>query len=333
MPITSVITAPGIGGTFLTWSLEWLSGHDQYFYFPDNRYQSVCENPLTEINAHNYSPNQPQTLEQLRICYDILSNPDIDRHDHFVYFHNLKNQQNTYPSDPRLDQQGIDIAFEKSRKCLVLDLPKNYFLYKISSLDRELTQKFDSQEFNQSFKEQKTDFINYFFGPDYHLWNDLELKDIWDQREFLALNLRPFDQVTINKDHLIGKQYFSINSIDCWLCLDRLMGPILEFLGLKARPDRWEHWHKIFSKWSNLHYDRIRFAWYFEEIVSAILNGIDFDLDRFNLDLYRESVIQHVLLYRYNLNLRTHNLHKFENTKQLHNLLENNIHHSLDKIY
>jgi len=51
------------------------------------------------------------------------------------------------------------------------------------------------------------------------------------------------------------------------------------------------------------------------------------DLSRFELNLNQEASIQHVLIYKYDLNLKTWGLEKFpNNTKKLHELLEPNIH-------
>ena len=50
------------------------------------------------------------------------------------------------------------------------------------------------------------------------------------------------------------------------------------------------------------------------------------DLEKFNLDLMQEAAIQRELIYNYSLNLKTWQLEKFTNTKQLHGLLEPNLH-------
>jgi hypothetical protein len=70
-----------------------------------------------------------------------------------------------------------------------------------------------------------------------------------------------------------------------------------------------------------------------DEIINLIIEGRPMDLKRFDLDVLQESVIQHFLLYKHNLNLKTFGLEKFENTLQLHNLLEPNVYHQLEKIY
>ena len=45
------------------------------------------------------------------------------------------------------------------------------------------------------------------------------------------------------------------------------------------------------------------------------------------MDLWQEAIVQHILIYKYNLNLKNWQLKKFpDNTQDLHKLLETNIH-------
>lgn len=62
-----IITDPHSGGTFLQWTLSWLSGHD------------VVDNPLQKSNAHGYRGSQAHTLEQYQI--------GIQSHPHTFYLH------------------------------------------------------------------------------------------------------------------------------------------------------------------------------------------------------------------------------------------------------
>jgi hypothetical protein len=96
--------------------------------------------------------------------------------------------------------------------------------------------------------------------------------------------------------------------------------------------DRYQKWLPIYNIWKRNHTTGLRFSWYFESIINNILQGIDFDLVRFDLDIQQEAAIQHVLIYKHNLNLKTWQLTKFTNTKQLHQLLEPNT-HDLDKSF
>lgn len=331
MPIVSVITDPGIGGTFLTWSLAWLSGIQNYFCCRTNKFEILPDNPLTDINAHHFQPNQPNTLQQLKNFYNLLGNMP-NQHTDFVYFHNLMNEDHSYPPDPALDQQAAEIALAKSKKCIVLRLPKAYFLYKVAKHNRTLGNKFNSGKRNKNFQEQNEDFLNFFYGADMSYWRDvLQANEVWDQREFLALNLRPFDQTTFDQNHLRGGEYFLLHAADCYFALHHTMLDIFDYLEDIIDQQRWNHWLMVYQQWQLLHIDRIKFAWYFNDIIHAIIQGYRFDLGRFNLDLYQEAVIQHVLLYQHNLNLKTYRVEKFYNTVQLHDLLEPNVHHILNK--
>ena len=88
----------------------------------------------------------------------------------------------------------------------------------------------------------------------------------------------------------------------------------------------YQKWLLIYNQWKNVHKQKLMFVWYFDTIINNILQGIDFDLIRFNLDITQEATIQHFLIYKHNLNFKTWQLIKFTNTRQLHELLEPNIH-------
>ena len=72
---------------------------------------------------------------------------------------------------------------------------------------------------------------------------------------------------------------------------------------------------------------RIQWVSHFDEIMNAVLNGYTMDISSFNLDIMQEATIQHVLIYKYGLNLKTWELDVFpNNTKHIHELIEENIH-------
>lgn len=328
-----MITDPGVGGTFLTWSLEWLSGADNYFFVESNEFTPLPDNPLTDINAHKFRPNQPKNLTQLKTCYSRLELTPTSRK-HFVYFHNLEHEDRSYSPDSSLDQIATNIAFAKSKKCIVLKLPASALLYKVSQRGRGLNYKFNSLQKNKTFEEQNENFIDFFYAAAKKNWRDvLHLTEIWDQREFLALNLRPFDQVAFDHTHFAGRQYFLLDAVDCYLTFEYTVYSLFDYLDTDIDQTRWHQWLSVYRQWQKLHVPRLKFAWYFQDIINAIVRGDNIDLDQFNLDLYQEAVIQHALIYQHNLNLKTYNLKKFHSTAQLHDLLEPNIHHTLEQVY
>jgi hypothetical protein len=170
------------------------------------------------------------------------------------------------------------------------------------------------------------DSNDYFFAESNKKWKELNLNNQWDRREFLALNRRPNLTLQIAPNVNLTRQHYRLDTMELWNTFDQTVNDLFAYLNLKIVADRQEHWNNIYFAWRKLQYQRLLFVWYFDQIIDYIINGYELDLTRFNLDLIQESTIQHELIYKHNLNLKTWQLEKFINTKQLHNLLEPNIH-------
>ncbi len=56
--LVSIVTDPAIGGTFLSWSLEYLAGHTNSYSTAKKTYLQLVDNPVQEHNAHAYEPNR-----------------------------------------------------------------------------------------------------------------------------------------------------------------------------------------------------------------------------------------------------------------------------------
>ena len=339
MPLISIATDPAVGGTFLAWSILWLSGQTHHYNVRSGQNQSVTPDPLTTNNAHafcvNHARNQTE-LEQFLTELSQLSDDSVQ----LVYFHNFERPNYTGPADkswlfdPELDQQAIQLAGELSDYIIRIKLPKHHHLYYTKLEPRSLRKKWrDPTQFNETAKQQHEDFIEYFFGSDLRQWQSLDLNEIWDQREFLALNLRPELTASFADSAFTDHDHYGLIAGDHWFCLDRAICYLLDHLGLRRDMQQWNRWMDIYPKWSAIHYERMQFVWAFDQIMQSILHGRNMDLQRFNLDIVREAVIQHYLLYQHNLNLRSHGINKFVDTYQLHQLLEPNTCHQLDQIY
>jgi hypothetical protein len=105
----------------------------------------------------------------------------------------------------------------------------------------------------------------------------------------------------------------------------------MEFCELAVDATRWESWLAVYNKWQKLHLEILEFTFNYQHIVDAIVNDWYYELN--DLSFEQEIVIQHCLIYQHGLNLKTWGLEKFPaNTKELHQLLEPNI-HKIDSIY
>jgi hypothetical protein len=185
---------------------------------------------------------------------------------------------------------------------------------------------FDSSDLLINDDDIYEDFINYFFKDSKILFQQQQLVNKWDQREFLALNLRPFDPVTLNDVFDYDISHYALDTSDLYNTFDHSVKDLANYLEIKIDFARYDSWHKVYCTWKKIHTQQQLFTWYFDRIIDYIINGHNLDLTRFELDIVQEATIQHTLIYKHNLNLKTWQLEKFKNTQQLHNLLEPNIH-------
>jgi hypothetical protein len=322
-----ILADPCIGGTFLSWSLHYLSGHENFFNAQNNQWTSLPCNPIQHINAHGFKANQPDCIDDVLSITEKLSQTPTDKV-HTMYFHNLREQRNQSTCHDQVHAPTTDIIShiqDKFQKIILLDGVDP--LYHVSYEPRYLTAKLcDPSVYNLNADDQHEDFINYFFGESLHLWQSFNLNDVWDRREFLALNIRPTKIVKIKPNFDLTTQHFYLNTFDLHTTFDQTIQYLYKFLGIEICAFRLPMWIKIYADWKKFHYQRLMFCWYFDQIVNYIINGYYMDLSRFNLDIMQEACIQHHLIYQHDLNLKTFNLKKFYNTQQLHQLLEKNPH-------
>ena len=312
-----------IGATFLSWTLYFLSGKTEYFEFRRNKVLPLSDNPLTEANAHGHANNQFFKFDDW--VADVKNRKDISRND----FHVLA----VLPTHESTEDEITELV-DFYDKNIILTVPNEHYFYHQRYNKRALFRKFaDPNSSATDADDQFNDFIEYFFKGSKESWDELGLDKIWDKREFLALNFRPKERITIT-DFVknTNKDTFYLDSRDLWCNLDTSINDCFKWMGTPIDQDRYDAWAKVYCEWRKKHYIRVQFGWYFEEIISSIINNNYIDLSRFDLDVVQEAVIQHELIYKYNLNLKTFGLEKFTNTMQLHSLLEQNF-HPVDDIY
>jgi hypothetical protein len=321
-----ILTDPGVGGTFLTWSLHYLAGHKNYFHAKTNSWTSVLDDPTNDINAHLFLPNQPTKIDQVQDMLTTLKNNDTSDF-HTMYFHNLiddsrsANSRSAPGASHQPSAELISSIIPEFKKIIVLS--GGHPLYQCSSKFRFLIRKWnDYNKRNLSNEEQLLDYVEYFFADSYKIWQEQNLNNIWDLREFLALNMRPFSikRISVNIDLTVP--HYCFNTFELYTMFDQTVDQLFDFLEIEIDSTRKSHWDDVYNKWKKIHVNRLSFAMYFNTIIDYIVNGNNMDLVRFDLDLVQEAAIQHYLIYKHNLNLKTWQLEKFTNTNQLHNLLE-----------
>lgn len=327
-PMILILADPLIGGTFLTWSLHYLAGHDEVYSVREQKWRPLVEDPVGDTNAHRFNPNQADRLEEIQHFLDNFAvvNP---KGFHSLYFHNFtldfRDQKEYFTSFHQATADAIAGIIDEFESVIVLT--NTHPMYNIAYEERSLHSKFsDHSQMNSSGKEQRENFIDYFYTDSLEKWKSLNLNDVWDQREFLALNMRPLRSISIKENVDLRRTHYNLNSFDLYCTFPSTVTQLFEYLGIAIEQNRLAQWRTVYDKWRMIHQPRMIFSWYLPEIITYIINGFDMDLDRFNLDIMQEACIQHFLIYNHGLNLKTWQLEKFHNTRQLHNLLEPNSH-------
>lgn len=308
----AVITDPGVGGTFLTWTINYLSGETKYFSLTEQTFVDLPDTPLTNKNAHNFCAMHPNNISGLENCLSrTMGNNEC------VYIHQFRD--NT--------QLAVDLVCSNASKILVVAMPNSQALYNCRYQSRgDASPAWSRDSMLTNPDEIYRDFISYFYAESNQTWMNENLNNIWDQREFMALN---FDSARRNEIVSYVRpetEYYHIDTMDLWNTFNSSVRNVFGYLNLSIDETRYPQWELVYQQWKQLHTDNVRFVWYFDIIVNAILSGANMDLSRFKLDISQEAAIQRELIYKHNLNLKTWKLEKFLNTKQLHNLLEPNIH-------
>ena len=316
MSTQTIIFNQDKGGHFLDWSICFVSDQKEYYNCNKQQYLPVVNSPLTQINSHQHKPNffnNPTDLEKF-----YTENKDISKS---VIFHQQRNNDLSYDKLGYQTTLSIDLAVKYSDKIIVLDNHKDFVLYDFSSKQRSNILSFAGDKKIISFDESFEDLVNTFFLKNTKSWI---CDNIWDKREFIALNFKPFENSFISDYHNMDFDHYFLDTKELWI--DFEIENLLEYLDLPCNCKKLFKWKDVYKKWLLLHKQKIKFCSEFDTIIFNILNNKDMDLTFLDLDIMQEAAIQHVLIYQYNLNLKSWQLVRFENTKVLHHLLEENFH-------
>lgn len=348
-----------VGCTFLDWSLHFLNGRTNYYRVDENQWIPLVDNPVATNgqNAHKHNKNHPEGLSG---TVETITNIKkyYNRESLYSFF--------PYPKeiDDVLDEVLEDVWKDQSIKIInnsVEEKLAKLFQYQIDDYKNLISychtenvpviyvhSDFKDVGYfwnrrNSTFKpppgmvvghlpELVAKFQETFFDKSIKTWQELNLNEIWDKRERLALNVRPYDT---SKFFSVGFSNPSamhwVNSPDLWHDTDDVLLDLMRLLDLTVADDRLKAWLPIMRNWQRIQSKNLKFYNNLDYLVECIVNGWHFHIDPLTFD--QEVIIQHCLIYKYNLNLKTWGLEKFpDNAIKLHNLLEKNI-HPVDKIY
>jgi len=319
--LIAVLTDPEVGGTFLTWSIHYLRGDTCYFLAEHNKYCKIPKNPLSAKNAHNFIPNNPNrgVDRGMEKFYHIVDKLVENDNQGIIYLHDFDDNK----KDTAVATEYVSNYIEKKILVSTKNLPRCRIAYSSRG-----AQWISSDELITDPDKIFDFFVKKYFEESHKIWMNQKLNEIWDKREFIALN---FNFNFNKKSHTIedcfdcSVDHYKLNVTELYN-IESYVHSLFDYLELPIHQSRLKLWQGVYRNWQQFHKSRLLFSWYFDDIINYIINGHKLDLTRFNLDIVQEACIQSHLIYNHNLNLKTWQLEKFTDTRQLHNLLETNFH-------
>jgi len=339
-----------IGGTFLDWSVHYLNNQDRFFS-TELGWIDLVSTPLTKNNAHGHKRNHPAGFDDSEKVVQILNKESDGLFSFYSYaLHYDKcasalnipiesmGENKNYTNIIRYREKNFaeiwNMCNANNIQLIYLQLTDSP-LYLLSP--RTFGRKISSPDAYQSEDETLKENIEIFFKNNVaHFFknNDFDSWDKWDLREFLSLNIRPFEISTVDKSLDFSKPHFYINANEWWLNGSQTIVGVMEYLKLTINKDRFSKWIDIYKRWQQIQIQILKFQWNFNHICDSIVNNKFYSLKEYNLSLLQEAAIQHVMLYKYGLNFKMYGLDKFpNNTQDLHSLLEPNVNHEIQDIY
>ncbi len=301
----------------------------------------LVSNPLTDLNAHLHKSNHPSGLEETQQYVEFLESQGS----YFsIYPHTIQdveaaaalgidvNAMSSNDLEAIVKYKKTDFESllryldHKGANIVLIKMSNPVPLYFAKSRSNVLPYESNYLKGTQDQIRQRIDDL--FFKQSQQQWQDIGLTNKWDQRERLALNTRPFDIQYFDVD--LPAAALSVDSHDLWHHGDQIIVEIMNHCQMTIDSTRIEPWTKIYFDWQKIQLDTLWFQYQHQHILKAIVEGKSMQID---LTFDQEIIIQHCLIYQYNLNLKTWGLEKFpNNTLELHQLLEPNI-HSVPTIY
>lgn len=325
-----IFSAQSVGGTFLDWSIHFLSGKTHYYSSQLKQHIPLTLNPIASKNAHNHLKNHPDGAELTKLN---LEQCDTSTGLYSVYTHpihlrkiaaknNIKFSKENFSSILKhrdADTSNLfSVCNQYSSKLIHLAGESHIPLY-LSTSNRNNFSIVSGKV--QSSDELTDQHDQFFFYNSIDQWSSNNLTNIWDIREQRALNARPLRAI---REYQIPYPHLRIDCRELWHNGVDVINRIMSYLELPIDQQRLSIWKKIYSKWAKVHHQPLSFNYNCQHIVNATINNWNYAID---LTFDQEVIIQHFLIYAHNLNLKTWQLTKFpSNTQDLHKLLETNIH-------
>jgi len=317
--IVGILGSSGCGGTFLDWTINYLSGATAHWtmYCDLNRREPnpafhashqpwidfarctpVPDNPLLAQTAHRHAKTHPTRLTLPRVLQAFAQhNPDPVQT--FYYFDNL-DADNPITQHNKIIAQYPQVKF----------IPYTYTSHSVDII------------FCMQLEKLPAMIDLYAEGLD---------TDPWTRRELLSLSYPSMIAGQTTAETILPHaNSHSLNFDDFFYRLPDCMPQLFEYLGLTIDPVRWPGWLAVYQQYQKN--NNTDFFQNLDYIVECIVKNNKIDLSIYNMTFAKQVVLASKLLYNYNYTLKAQGLAEIGNcTQQWHSVLETNTYHKLNK--
>lgn len=345
--IFCVTSTDSVGCTFLDWSIHYLSGSTK-FYNAESGWSELVTTPIGTANAHAHPKNHPNGLD---LTVEVISKLSAVKQGDLTSFYPIPlneesvakkinlpiNQPADFYDDKISKYQQQDYA-DIWQKLAINRIPIVYikltsdclYTQSVRQFDRNIPHRADQP---QTTKEIQDAFLNTFFNDSQVHWNNLGLTDVWDHREFIALNIQPYYYNDLDKYVDFTQPHYYVDARELWYNGKNTLINIMQYLSLTVDADRLTSWLPVYYEWQQKQLGILKFSWNIDHICNCIVNNYYYDISSYNLDLWHEAILQHNLIYKHGVTFKAWGLETLPtNTQELHQLLEPNI-HPVEDIY
>jgi len=324
--IAGILGCAGCGGTFLDWTLHYLSGDNQHwtlrcdldrrhantdFLTTSTVWQSyatrspIPDNPLLNSTAHAHAKTHPTHVTLPRVL-SAFEQHNQDPLQTFFYFDNLG--------------QGKHSTIHNQIAKTYPHIRFITYSYRHTDIDAIFCMQFEKLPLMQELYSQA-------------LQDQMEDDHTWTRREIFALAYEKalYGQTCAEKI-IPTANNFVLTFQDFFFNLPQAVPMLFDYLELSIKPDRWDSWLQVHQQYQNN--NNTQFFLDLPMIVEAIVSNQSQDLAKYNMTFAKEVVLTRHLLYNHNYALRAHGLtHIGTNTQDWYRVLEPNTYHNLDEDY
>ena len=314
-----------LGTNFLIWSINYVTGQKNFYLAKDNKTIDIPDSPLLNgITAHKIFPNHACNIDEYNERLRLIESNSLDeKFNHIKYtpnaptiekYHSDKNAFHKYVNG--LKYKTINVTCDRLEHLI------GFLRFNHENADWQ-------NDIDTLKKHCKHYWPDFFQHPEIFKNN---LQTFHDLREGIAFNIRPYD---FWKGHQIEEldlvRHYKFKDL-LFKGQDQLL-KILEFLDLEYNKGKLQKWLLVHETWKNNLGHYIIFANDIELILENILHNQSMDLTKYKMDVCKEAVLLHLLMFKHGLNIGVSIESLPKNTKDILPLLTANERSGIQKIY